>query len=482
MPFIDGVSSGTSNKANVDSLYNLQINTPMTGSAAGFVTTTFQTDAGIVMGTPSYQIPDISINKKIRTGIDTPMWSDRFTSGNVSTTLYNQTLLNMTVNQSGQSGFISINDNLASGNGNYAFLISYKQFQIFPSYGLKFTCYGKVSSTGATNNSLNIGIGNPQGGFNPMDGAYFQISGNTISAIRSYNSVLTHSGINIGLIPTGVTHKFEIDTQVNAMNFYIDNNLVANMLPGTGVGLGSTMSASNSAMPFVVMYNWGNVPSPSQNFKMSEWSVSMLDANITRSWPTTMAGMGAVASQGQSGQLVTGTTAQYANNSSGLSFQASNTVSVLGTGLGGQFIFSGTVGSNSSTDYIICSYPVPTGSTTIPGKTLYIHGINIQTTNLSSYIQAVPMVMCAAYGHTNESLATSESATTKAPRFLPLGTLNVPSGSSAFYTPAPLTFPFTAPIVVNAGENFAITAKLPGMPNSLAINQEFYIGIDGYWE
>lgn len=86
-----------------------------------------------------------------------------------------------------------------------------------------------------------------------------------------------------------------------------------------------------------------------------------------------------------------------------------------------------------------------------------------------------------AYGHTSESLATTETETSKAPRFLPLGTQSFPNAMPVGAQPKNIVFPLTAPVVVNPGEYFAVTARFPAGVGLMNISS-FNIGIDSYWE
>jgi hypothetical protein len=478
MPLIDG-GSGTASKPNVDSNYNLLVNFPMTGTQAGFLTINTETYPS---GTLDRDVenPQTSIENRLSIGKATPYFIDRFNDNNsINTALYNSNVSTMTTVQSG--GFVNLNANLTTDAGS-ARLQTYRSFPIIPTYGTSFICYAKLKEIPINNNITEIGLGYATASSTPTDGAFFRLSGTTLSAVTNSNGAEIYAtGISTSLIATGITHKFEIDSYARFTTFLIDDTAVANITLPSGTGLSSSAMSQSMSYPVLLRtYNTASA-SPAQMLSVAGLVVSQIDFNMSKFYDGVMTGMGAISSQGQNGFTVTGTTAQYANNTTPVASTGSNTEAILGTGLGGQFIWSGTI-TSPTTDYIISSYQNPPATSILPGKTLYINGINMTATNLSGVTtNIVTSAMCACYGHTSESLATAESATSKAPRIIPIGALSIPSASITGYSTPRIVFPFTAPIVVNSSEYFAISAKFlagSGITNFV----HYSIGIDGYWE
>jgi len=127
-------------------------------------------------------------------------------------------------------------------------------------------------------------------------------------------------------------------------------------------------------------------------------------------------------------------------------------------GLGGTFYETATL--VAGTDAIINAYQVPLGTTQSQGRRLVVWGVG-----LASFIQTVITTgpYCAryyiAFGHTALSLATTESATTKAPRrvmtpMVQLVTLN--QAVSTFVAQTTYQFDLVDPIYVNPGEYIAL--------------------------
>ena len=176
-----------------------------------------------------------------------------------------------------------------------------------------------------------------------------------------------------------------------------------------------------------------------------------------------------------------GSTALYTNNlASGAGVAMTNTTAALGVGLGGQFSALPTLAVG--TDGIVCSYQVPVGSSLIPAKTLYITRLTINsavTTVLAG--GAVLYAYSLAYGHTNVSLATTESATAKAPRRLPVGFQNFPANSAVGTLANIIDLDLTSPIVVQPGEFIQLVAKNLGVVTTTGVIT-FIVSFGGYWE
>lgn len=487
MPYFDG-ASGTSTKADVDSNYNLLVNFPVSGNSGGlrsggFVTIQSETDSGLVTGNRLVRKLDASYDGRLRVGVDTPLFVDRFASSGMNTSIYYAATSGMSISQN--NGFLILNSSGTTGVGVTTYRTR-KSFPVLSTFGLKYNSYAKFSQLPISGNITEWGFGitDPSGLTSPTDGAFFRYSGTNLYAVTNNSGVEnSSSGLSSSLVGSGITHQFKIDLQANTTIFEIDNSIVAtiNYSGLNGSGVGSEFITASAELPvFFKTYNT-STSSPAQQMSVSAFSVALNDANSGRSWATILDGMGGVASQSQTGQNISGSTALYPNNTNPLGFSGSNTVAVLGSGLGGQFMWSGTIG-NGTTDYIISSYGIPSGSEVAPAKCLYIHGINVSALNFSGLGNTpITSAICAAYGHTSESLATIESANTKAPRFMPLGILTIASGAAAGYQTKPLSFPLVAPIVINPSEYFAITSKFISGSGLTAVVQ-YNIGIDGYWE
>ena len=122
------------------------------------------------------------------------------------------------------------------------------------------------------------------------------------------------------------------------------------------------------------------------------------------------------------------------------------------------------------------------GNATLPGKSLYITRLTINAV-VTAAITGGPVIYAysLAYGHTAVSLATTESATTKAPRRLPVGIQSFASTSPAGTTSPILDLDLTSPILVQPGEFIQLVAKNLGTVTSAGAIT-FLVSFGGYWE
>jgi hypothetical protein len=86
-----------------------------------------------------------------------------------------------------------------------------------------------------------------------------------------------------------------------------------------------------------------------------------------------------------------------------------------------------------------------------------------------------------AFGHTSVSLATTESATAKAPRRIGLGHQSFGTAAPVGSQPQSITMNFQTPIVVNPGEYVATVMKNIGTVGTAGTIAHM-ITFDAYWE
>jgi hypothetical protein len=178
-----------------------------------------------------------------------------------------------------------------------------------------------------------------------------------------------------------------------------------------------------------------------------------------------------------------GSTALYTNSlAAGAGAAATNTTAALGSGLGGQFTVTPTLAV--PTDGIISSFQVPVGTAALAGKTLYITGVKIQGM-VTAALTGGPVYYAysLAYGHTAVSLATSEAATTKAARRIPLGfeTYVVTAAAGTLGSQNGVVMNFDTPIVVQQGEFIQVVAKNMGTVTTVG-TITILVAFNGYFE
>ena len=111
------------------------------------------------------------------------------------------------------------------------------------------------------------------------------------------------------------------------------------------------------------------------------------------------------------------------------------------------------------------AYLNPSGTASIPAKTMYVTGIRIDTMNTVVAVATTATVLqwgCAV-GSSGTSFATADSATagTRAPRRMILGLQSFPVGATVGAVANTIDVKFDAPLMVEAGTYFHIILKIP---------------------
>ncbi len=468
---IQGGITGT--PADVDASNQLKIALPAVAANAGFSVMALETDPGTIVGR-LVRTPETTQDYRIRVGQDTVMFSEQFTGAALNTGLWTSPTTTMTVTVA--SGFLNLNASALTTTATVARVQTYRSFPMFGMSPLNAKMLVQFSQTPQTGNVCEWGLGIATASSAPTDGAFFRLSASgNLNCIVSFNGVEnTPANLNFAsLIGTSTAREFQIVVTENKVEFYIDDVMVANVMRATAQGA----SVASTNLPILLRnYNSGTT-SAGQVMKVGLVSVLLQDTVILET-NNLICQAGGMGSQGQTGATM-GSTANYANNANPTAAVPTNTTAALGTGLGGQFWETDTLAVN--TDGIICSYQVPVGTAALSGKSQVIHGIKID-----SYIQAAltgggynaQWVLC--YGHTAVSLATAESATSKAPRRVVLGSNSVAAGAAALVQLTTIQISLTDPIVVNAGEFVAIVKKKVGTAPS-AGTVAHLISFDSKW-
>jgi hypothetical protein len=470
---IEGNTSG--NIAEINSANELQVDLTALSSSSGFVTLTTEVDAGAATGVRTVRNPEVSINKRLRVGVDGLLFQDVFSYAAQNSAVWANNLTTMTVTFA--TGFMSLNGGSSTASGAVARVSTYKFFPLINGAGLSLEIDAILTQVPQTNNVVELGCFQAAGTTAPTDGFLFRYTsaGNLIGVVN-YGGTETTTG-NFSLPTANVTHSYLIRAEQEEVSFWID-----------GVLQGKITTPNNAAGPCQAMYqpitfrNYNSaITSAAQVLKVGEVRLFIRDLDNNRDWYTALAGMGNHGSQGQAGGTM-GSTALFTNSlAPGAGAAATNTTAALGSGLGGQFALQPTLTAN--TDGIISSYQIPAGSATVPGKSLIIKGIRINGIVTTTFTGGpVYAVWSLAYGHTSVSLATAEGAATKAPRRIPLGiqtfVVTAPVGTQ---DSRDINIVFQTPVVVNPGEFVQTVMKNVGTVTSAGVIT-WTIMIDAVWE
>lgn len=470
--------------SEVDVNNNLTVNLPVATSQStlntqtGYLGVAAVNHDGLTGATKVVRTGEVSINKRLRVGYDSPMFQDSFQYTSQYSGIWNVSAAVAAITW-GTNDVVFINSASATGATNVV-MTTWKYFPLYNGSGLSLEF--NVILPQATDATTTVEIGSFQAVSNTavQDGVLFRWNNNTLLGVTNYNG--TETTVNLGTVPSvNVMHEYEIAIEQELASFWVDGAL-----------LGSIATPTSNAGPALSTYQPITIrtigtSTTVASIKLGEVRCTLLDIQSNRPWSLVQAGFGNMGSQAPGG-ITQGSTAYMANNLAvGAGVILTNTTQATYVGLGGQFDVQPTLTSNM--DGILCYYQVPAASATIPGKSLVITGIRIQsvvTTNLTN-AAAVQYVYSLAYGATALSFLTPETAggssTTKAPRRVPLGqevyAINALAGTLGSTNPIQFT-PLT-PIMVNQGEFVAIAVKNTGTVTSAGVIT-ILVTFDSYWE
>lgn len=490
MPIIDDGSAITG-WMWVDAEHNWQINLPY-GTAAGvdvwggaiaawFATMSSESDQWLITGTRRIFSPEVTADYRLRTGGDVTMFNEYFPWTVLNSSLWTAPVTTSTITVT--NGLCNLNAAASLASGAVARVTSYRSFPIFTSYSTAPSIQVQFSALPVANCVHEWGFFISTGTAAPTEGMFFRVNATgELRCILNNNGSEVTSGILdfAELIGVGTTHTFLIYGNTNEVVFWIDNICVATIPRPTAAG-----SVTQSQMLPVSFrsYNSTTVTGTASIMKIGWVNVSLADMSQAKAWAHVMAGAGGMSYQWQTGQTL-GSTALYTNNlAAGAGAVMTNTTAALGSGLGGQFSALPTLAVG--TDGILSSYQVPVGTSAAPWKSLYITGISVYgavTTVLVGNATPVLYALSCAYGHNAVSLATTVSATAKAPVRKPIWYMAFGAAASVGTLWIEVEKDFDrAPIVVFPWEFIQIVAKNLGAVTTTGVIT-FLVDIEGYWE
>jgi hypothetical protein len=478
---LQGGTSG--NKAEVNNSNEQLVALPNVPERVGSVRIQSENDAGDSTGSPYLKSPETSRDYRLRVGLDTVLHNDEFNATQQNTSLTRHVFTTMTATIGGGSILFNANNTLTASTG-----VQHTTWRVCPildtsplyvNHTINFT------QVPLANQVVEWGIfPHNTGVVAPLDGVYWRYTTAGLVGILNFNGVETATPVMVASLGVNDTRKYVIVMGEKAVEFWKDDILMAEI----AVPAGQNKPCLSGALPITMQFrNSGTVTgSPVMQAKLWDWGASLGDIHTSKPWAGQMCGMGLSGYQGQNGGTI-GQTAQWANTTLPTAAVGTNTTAALGTGLGGLFQLNAP--ATGATDLIISSYQNPVGSVNQTPREIIIRGCWVNAVNLGAAVATTPttLALALAFGHTAVSLATTESgsfatATTKAPRRLPLGIISFPIGAVPGTPATPIYVDFEAPVVVNPGEFIAIVAKpLIGTATASQVIA-FLIGFNTYVE
>ena len=469
-------STISTQKAEVDDNKNLKI----IPSNEGFVTISTEISYGDVLGYPLYRDPEVSTDYRLRVGFDNLLFNEQFASATLNTSVWQIPATTMTGVIT--AGWMVLNSALSAAASVNIQLQSWRQFTCIGSFGIYMDVKAALTQFPVANNVVEIGLGICTARTAPSDGAFFRLNAlGEFRCVLVYNSTeITSAPIDFNRIGVGIARHFRLSIEADNASFWIDDVKVAELSRHKA----SAAVSSSSSFPFVArIYNQA-LCHAAQTLKIGQVSISLADANMTKTWAHAMVGSGYMSYQGASGMTV-GQTAQLTISTNPTAAAPTATTAALGAGLGGVFI-ANIDALAITTDYILQSYLVVANTSTVPGKLLYITGIRFNCVNMGAANGAAikSWVVGVNFGTTAISQATAEGSATKAFRRIHLGSQTLPA-SAAIGTPASpdLSLDLSyAPIVVQEGEYIQTFLRFTNYAATTSQALWCYVTFVGYWE
>jgi hypothetical protein len=474
--------SGT--QADVDSNNNLGVQLPLITEAPGFASIAGRIDDGTVVSGGRTNRVYVTEGQSMKVAVGTLLWDDTFNSVSQNSNKYKFATTTQTVGTS--NGFVILNGSSITTANSDSAIQTFRTFPLFAKSEIRCNTSGMITVAPQANAVTEFGLFSAvvPGRAAPTDGVFFRW--NTAAELRgviNYNGTETQTAA-ITSPSINVNHDFTIVTQTNTVTFWIDDVLVGKLVLLTDAPANGQPFMAG-AQPYTARYYIGaSTPSLASQFKISDVFITYLGPDANRPWSHTKAGFGHMAYQTQNGFGGTnGSNSSITANNQALQAAAALTNTTAHyTGLGGiaHILPTLTVG----TDGIVGSYQNPSGGVNQTPRNLVITGVWVSQAAVDVIFAGGPLFIfwTLCYGHTAVSLATSETATGKAPRRIPLGVQSFAATAAVNATSPGFNIQFQSPVVVAPGEFIAFVAKTAAGTVTTTGSYIVACGIDGYFE
>ena len=468
------LANGTAASAEmtVDTDGNAHVVLPTTEEQAGYAALTSVIDEGVVIGSRSVKAVEVSPDFRTRVAVDTPLFVQTFEGTIIPQANIQLNLTTMTAPMSG--GFLQLNAGNATASGNAANFKTYRTFSLNAAAGLQAEIWARHANATATNAITEFGLGYASAVAAPTDGAFFRIlSGGQLRAVTNFGGSETAVDISTASVPnrdtTGAFDPAEVQHYLiylhnDHCHFWINDVLVATI----DTPANQPNPTGTTSMPLFGRVYHSGIASAGRRLEIGFLGVAAADVNMTKRWGHILSGMGAGSYQTQTG-VASGQTALYSPTAIAAPTWTANTAPATNA-FGGQWISPAPLPAGSSglatiaeTHYPIFAFLNPAGTATLPGKNLYITGVRIGETFVTTVLGASATVIQwgVAVGSTASSLATTDGAATVGPRRLLIGAQSFAATAAVGTVATGIQMDFgDAPIVVPPGCYFHVIASL----------------------
>lgn len=464
------------NLAEVDENNNLKVALPTILSASGYVSLVAEVDDGAITGTRLQRQLDASQDYRLRVGIDKIIWQDTFNHALLNTSRYLGVTSTMTITLAG--GFLNLNAGGSVASGAVCRVQTYKAFSMFNTYPLYFDIKAKFSNNFQANNVIEFGLGFATTTTTPTDGVFFRVVGGALLGVINCNGSETTVALNFTPTINQVYH-FSFNVGQDKVTFWINDTIYGTISTPAGQGA----PCQSNALPLLFRNYNSSAIAQAVQMNISQFGITQSDMDTAKDWATTMITNGQSSVSAPDGQTAAQTT-NYANSAAPASASLANITAGYAT-LGGQFQFAAVAGAE--TDYALFGYLNPAATAAIPGKTLVITGVRIDTFNTGAAVATTPTLLQwgIGVGSTAVSLATADNAATgaRAPRRVMLGAQSLAVGTAiGGMADKSIDVKLQTPLMVESGTYCHIILK---MPVGTATGSQVIRGvvlINGYFE
>lgn len=491
--------------ANVNSLQELSVTTPVIGlTAAGFVQLSAEVDAGDVTGYRSVLPLEASDDYRLRVGVDQSIFNATFEGVTILTTQWSNQNSGATIAQN--NGFLVVNSAATTNAAAVSYVRSWRHFPTFGTYPMYLDMWIRESNPTANNTISEFGfIFTPTANITQQqltDGIFFRrISGGQLKGVVVNNSLdlmqidIDTSNIpsrdGIGLYDSNETNHYLISIHNDIVRFWINDVLVGQILCDAS---NSTFTGSSNMPIGFRVFNSSStlVASAGRQISVGFVNVGSGDQNVNKPWAHVLSGSGSGSYQVQQG----GTPGPTVTRGTGaLGHPTSATVRIAGTwttnsapqtnSLGGLWTSPAMSTLTNEGDYPVFSYLNPVGTALIPGKTLYVTGVRIGDTSVTTVAATNPMFLSYIVmvdGSSNAFISTADAATSTSPKSTVIGGHGFGATDAVGTMKPGFTMDFTSPLVVPAGKYLFIVVRPFGTVtlNTLVVSGSF--AVNGYFE